>query len=513
LAPKFSTSNNAGVSISPHYLVSISPSQELIVKPIITSKIGCIGWLYYGCIFRDGEFSVDSSITNSDSLNKVSSTKEKDIRKIIASGYRGHIFTKMRYEMDDFWRCGFDVKLVSDRYYLKKIPFLNHPNRILESNIKMEEFNDRKYTLIKAAMFQGDPFYTIPKLLPVLERNFSCTIFDGTCDIDMMFVNMSFNDSRSAQKMQSNVSWSKTFMLAHGHLLDCKGLVSFKMLKVSEKQHSDYNSALKITPQVSATWKYPILIQADSVSTVFTPIIGVIVADNKKVSDLFEDPFCEINYINFWDGSKSMSAYNIDAGKRICYGAKVSSHKDGRPIFYWTIGRTTELTTVHEKMETSGLNSRNSNMVTSAEVFLSDTLTILANGSYSTDTKRWLKSEFGARFMNKTFDADIMAFNGRQSFYNPFATDVGIIPENEKIQKYRGLMLDLGWRINRRVKLKTAIVLGNEKNKLIKYNFGLEFKNECLTLETAIERTNYNDGDLKPETSFRIVLHFKNLGF
>ncbi|MDR3180068.1 MAG: hypothetical protein LBT70_04180 [Holosporaceae bacterium] len=514
LAPQFSTSSKNGFCVLPKYLVSISESQELVLKPIITSKVGCVGWMCYGHRLKNGEFNIDASITDTKSVKNYDAHDEKNIQKINSSGYRGHIFSKVRYEINNTWRCSSNINLTSDYYYLKRFPFFEQPNRILESNAKLEGFDGRNYTQIKTAIFQEDLAIdvTMQKVLPIIERNFSDTLWGGTFGIDAMFLNLYFCDARVAQKIITNVSWAKSFLLANGHIIDFKGITSFKGINISERQSSNYDSALVITPQISIIWKWPLVITSDFAEIIATPMIGAILAHNKRYCDLFEDPFCEINDINFLDGSKSMSPYNVDSGSRICYGVKFSAYKNGDALGYIAVGRSTELTKANEKMEISGLKYKNSNIVSSAEIFMADTTSLCLNGSYSTKDKRFLRIESGIKFSNHQFDADLFIFDGKQCFQNPFLRNRLDETEENRAKKYRGLMLGAGWKVNSKWKLNAEVILGQEKDKLIRSNIGVQYKNECSELEMVLERTNYTGGDLRPETSFRMTIHLKNLG-
>jgi LPS-assembly protein len=515
LTPKISVSSVNGLSILPRYFINISPYQEVELKPIITSKIGGVAWAAYRTRFKNGEFSADASLTGTASVrdNDVNESSKVIIDKIRRSDYRGHLFSKTRYEIDDTWRCMLDINIASDRYYLKRFPFIKQIDRILQSNATIEGFDDRNYTSARLLMFQSDSSNIILKVTPVIERNISVNFFHGTLDIDALFVNMNFSENRSAQKLNTNISWSKDFLLPGGHILDFKGLAALKTVNVSEKQRSEYSSYFSVSPQMIFAWKWPLLFSTNNYQTVFTPIIGFILANNKRYDDVFEDQFCEINDINFLEGSRAVSPYNIDYGKRVCYGTKVSFYrKDGRNIGYFTVGRSTELTAAAKKPDATGMKYKNSNIIGSADVFLSEEITLFAKGSYSTKRKKWLKVETGLKFSNETFDADLMVFDGRQCSYNPFWANVSELPDVRKTQVYRGSMFDIGWKVSRRTKLKSGVIFGTEENKLMKYNFGLEFTNECTQMEISIERTNYCSGDIKQNTALKLTIHLKNLG-
>jgi lipopolysaccharide assembly outer membrane protein LptD (OstA) len=114
-----------------------------------------------------------------------------------------------------------------------------------------------------------------------------------------------------------------------------------------------------------------------------------------------------------------------------------------------------------------------------------------------------------------------MIFYGKQCFYNPFTINYKTIPEDQKTQKYKGIMLDMGCSITGNVRIRSGLTVGNEidvrtmrttnKSRIVKQNIGIEYKNECTIIDFTIERKNHNVGDLKYETSLQLVVHLKGL--
>ncbi|MCR5225299.1 MAG: LPS-assembly protein LptD, partial [Alphaproteobacteria bacterium] len=484
-------------------------------------------WAYYGLRFPNGEFNIDASITGTKSVDKqigADETAQININKIKSSGYRGHIFSSGKYEINDIWRSSFDIKLASDNFYLKRFAFFDKVDRTLESSIKLEGFDGDNYTLVKTAMFRGETCETAPKILPTIERNYSHDFLNGTFSLDSVFMNLDFCHGRSARKFVSSPSWNKKIMLPFGHILEIAGTVSLRALNVSEKQHSEYDSSFNVTSQIKCMWEWPLLFYNSAMSTIFTPIAGAVIASNRKYSDIFEDQFNDLNDINLFEGNRSTSSYNIDTGKRVFYGARIAGYNGASQIYRLITGQSYDLTSVSEdKAEASGLKYKRSNVVSSLDIFLTDELTLSSYGSYSPKNKDWTKFEAGLKFTHKGFSADIFGFNGRQCFYDPFKVLPSALTEEQKTQKYKGIMFDCGWQATHALKLKNGITFGNKCEdlntkinnadfKLVKYNVGFEYKNECTSVEVVLERTNYKSGDLKPETSFRFVLHLKNLG-
>ena len=522
LAPKFSVSSKGGFSVLPQYFIDISGNQELILKPIITQKIGSVAWLYYGSRFKNGEFSIDASITGVKSAKEarsdITDVKERNnVDKIIKSGYRGHIFSTFKYEINDIWRFSSFINLASDRYYMQRFPFLYNNDRILESKAMLEGFDNRDYSLAKVSMFQARNDDETPKAFPILEKTFSRELFEGTLDVNTMFLNLLFKNGRKANKLASIISWSKECVFLNGHLLEFKIMALLKALKVSEKTKTAYDSFVDATPQVSLIWKWPLLFSCDGFETVFTPIVGIIAAGNRNRTDIFEEQFTEINDINFLSTEKTISPYNIDYGSRVCYGTKISVYNGSQNLAYFTLGRTTEITNRKEESDSTGLKHKNSNIVTYGEVFLANDISLIFNGSYSSHKKEWTKSEWGIRGAYQKLFFDILFFNGKQATYNPF---LSYADKDDHDEKYKGAMLDLGYQVNSKLTLKGGLIFGTESHKnnrnvtyrLIKQSVGVEYKNECANIKIGVERTRYRRGDIKPQTNFSFVITLKNFG-
>ena len=532
LPPKFSSSSTSGFSLHPKYVFCLSPSQEFILKPIITSKIGSVFWGSYKQRLQNGEFSIDASITGTKSVKKYSTKDEKEkkvIEKIKHSGYRGHIFSKLTYDINEIWRLKSDINLASDMYYLKRFPFFKSIHdkfdKTLESNVKLEGFDGRNYTSIKSAMFQSEYTDYIPKILPVIERNYSRRFLDGTLNVNSIVMNVIFHHqkrtidpdektSRLAQKFLSNISWERRLMLAHGNIIDINGLLSFKGQGKFRAKDENFSSHIKISPQINVNWKWPLLTFYESLRVIITPMVGFILSDRKKYADPLDDPFREVNDINLFEGSRSVSSYNIDVGSRMCYGFKIAAYKkDGKDFGRFTIGRSREFTSPSkEHSEVSGLKYKNSDIISAGELFLTDELKLSASGSYCTKKGRWTRFMSGLKFTKDKYSLEGMVFNGKQSSFDPFGIDDGLVAPSTEVQKYKGIMIDAGYQMNKKIKFDGGIILGDKNCRTIKHHIGFSYTNECTTLKASLERTSYRGGDLKPETSFKILVHLKNIG-
>lgn len=524
LPPKFETSSNNGISVALPYLIDISKSKELILRPLLTTKAGAVAEIYYGWRLPHGKFDIDASITGTKTL-KDAKEDSHEIQKIRSHNYRGHLFSSLNYDINDVWRGGFNIKWVSDKFYLKRFDLLNKMDRTLESNLFFEGFDNDNYTLIKLAKFQSDDSDAIPSVLPILERNYSSNLFGGMLFIDANVMNLDFNESRNAQKVVLKATWEKNFLLIGGHLLTLDGILLLKTLRVSEKRRSEYNSATAAIPQVRILWQWPLVcnVPVDAMwKTIITPIAGLIASSNKEYMDIFEYPFSGIDTLNLFSGNRSISLYELDSRSRVCYGMKIAAYNNSRNVVQFIIGRSVELNKAKKYFESSGLKYKCSNWVTGLDIFINDNVSWISRGSYCSSTRRWTQIESGIRAIYKKIELDTMLFNGKQCLFDPFKTN--LINEDECTKKYKGVDLNLGYHINRMCKINYGIVLGNSnyeqdneqkrrhRSKLIRHKIGFTFYNECTELVCEIARNMYHAGDLKPSTSLRLAVHLKNLG-
>lgn len=509
LTPKIATSGGAGFSLNIPYLWSISSSQELIFKPILTTKLGIAPWIQYKNRFSNGLFELSGSITDTRSVRNFESSRaeeQRNIEKIRRSGYRGHLNSKMTYLISSRTLFSYDIKLTSDDYYLKRFPFFYWSDRATTSQAALEHYNYLNYFAVKSYYFTKSEVENLPIVTPMIENNMRFDLFSGTLNFDTVLMNLSFHNSTHAQKVISRAGWSKKLLLPLGMLVKFSGLAAMNVLHVSEKERTNYDSFFSIRPQLNVMLEWPFVGRGEEYRCIFSPLVGVIISDNKKDTDIFEEPFYELSTSNLFEGTRTISSYTLDSGSRIMYGGRFAFYKLDRYLGNFTIGRSLEMTHLDEVTETT-LKNKLSNIVASFDVVVNSNINFIGKASYSTHHNAWAKVETGLRVSQEKYYFDFLAFKGDQSkLSDHFKT--GSIND----QKYRGFVFNGTFQMNKKWSLKLGLTFGNDDAKLIKHNIGLKYKNECSSIETVFERTNYRGGDLKPNNSVKLVIHLKNLG-
>lgn len=524
LYPLLSHSKVSGFNICPRFLYSISDSQELLIKPVITTKIGSVLWSSYAHRFCSGEFSIDASITGIKSVknidqNDITNPDNEELKKINSNNYRGHVFSKYVYELDSKNRISSQVNLVSDKYYLRKIPFLiNEDLRLLESNICAEHFDKDNYTSIKALYFQtlraGEKTSEIPVAVPVITHSSAYDLLYGRLNIDALFMHLNFANDHTTDKVFANASWKKDFLLKYGHTISINFVLSSSFNSIfhtsnTVNQNSDSeNSLTDISPMLGVIWKWPLEVRYKNsdIYGVIRPVIGVICSPNRKVNSVYNDPytsmqFFELSDLNFLEVIRSPFSLQINDGTRIPHGVMGEIYKSGNQIANFSIGRSYNVSNI--KNNIADIRHKYSSIISNANIFIGDKTTIFTNNSFSTHDHEFKRIEVGVRYDGDYVKLKSSAFRYLQER----------IQDSRPLEdKFKGLRLSVETKITRRTSLTGELVAGGPSCKLLKKSFGVVYKNECFSANVIYSQHSFKSGDIKPDRSISVLVIFKNLG-
>jgi len=157
LSPSFGITKYLGGFIETPYYWAIDESQELVLRPTISTRIAPNLGLDYRRRFNTGEIEV------------LSSAGHLDGREGTEEGFAGHIFAKGRFSLDETWRAGFDLNRASSEQYLRIYRYGGQ--RVLPTTLFTEGFwGPEGFARFDARAYQGlrrsDDISRIPLVLP-----------------------------------------------------------------------------------------------------------------------------------------------------------------------------------------------------------------------------------------------------------------------------------------------------------------------------------------------------------
>lgn len=519
LSPLITHDSYSGFSLGIPYLYSISRSQELIFKPIITTKIGTILWMNYNYRIPNGLLSIDTSYTGIKSVESPSQTisdyEKQEIKKIKKNNYRGHIFANFKYNINKEYRFFSNINLVSDKYYLRKVPFLkDNDKRLLENNIGIEKFTEKNYTSLRAIYFRTlrpeENAQDIPFAFPVFSHNASCNFYNGSLEIDIFAVHLDFPNLHETSKIFANIGWSKDFINDLGQVfsVNIKALSSFNKISYKDEENGKSNYKLtELSPLASLNFKWPWEFYVNAnLHYILEPMIGIVGVLNKKIDTYkFNDQYTslslfELDDSNFMESLRSNFCGQINEVSRIPYGFRTAAYFKGENLINFIVGRSLNIGCQNKNPQNGAdVNKRHSNIIFRADIFPEKVISIFSDGSYNDARKRFQRIEVGVSIKHKILDLDISSFSSRK--FNNLQEDINI----------RGLHSVARLKINKNTSMKCSFVFGN-KNKFLKSAIGFVYQNECFSSELMFSRTNFKAADIKPSKSVSLMLSFKNLG-
>jgi len=157
LSPSFGITKYLGGFIETPYYWAIDDSQEMVLRPTISTRVAPNLGLDYRRRFNSGEVEVLSSVGHLDGRD---GTEE---------GFAGHIFAKGRFSLDETWRTGFDLNRASSEQYLRIYRY--GAQRVLPTTLFTEGFwGTEGFARFDGRAYQGlrrtDDISRIPLVLP-----------------------------------------------------------------------------------------------------------------------------------------------------------------------------------------------------------------------------------------------------------------------------------------------------------------------------------------------------------
>jgi LPS-assembly protein len=183
LMPRLSLNSQLGFGVTSQYYLGLNPAEDATIGARVFSKEAPVLLGGYRKRFSSAEIEFDSSATYSDS------------RTEDGNEFRGHLFGEGLWDIDENWRAGMDIQLVSDETYLREYDFTR--DNVLENEFYIERFDNRDYFVAKTLAFQdvrvSDRSVDQPNILPEIEASFigdPNALAGGRWDIDLSSLNI-----------------------------------------------------------------------------------------------------------------------------------------------------------------------------------------------------------------------------------------------------------------------------------------------------------------------------------
>jgi len=513
LSPTFGASDDLGFTVRIPYFWAISPDKDLTIEPMITTEQRAVLIGQYRQRMRDGLIELGGSGTVAD---RQQFSNGKSVER--ENEFRGHIDSRARFDINDYWRWGIDANRVTDKTYLRFYDFGN--DRTLTSRLFAEGFHARNYAMVRAMAFQGlrssDDNDETPFVAPQFAYNFvgEPGRYGGyyTFDADLMALNRI--EGRDSERFSLRTAWNLPYVSPAGdiYLLTASlrgdaywvNKVAPDLNDPTPSGSTEEGFAGRVFPQLSFNWRYPFARHLDGVHQVIEPTLGLVASppdlNPGKIPN--EDSLdVEFDETNLFSPSRFPGLDRADSGVRADYGLKYSILGEGGGATSFFLGQSYRFTSDNEFDKGTGLHDQLSDIVGRVQISPNKYLDLLYRVRFDADDAALRRNELNLQAGPRALRLDVT-----YAYLDEKSGPTFEFGTRHEIRGAISSQITDSW--------DATIAARNdiEENRWLSYGLGLRYRDECIELMTSVERKTFRDEEVDPDTTFLLSVTFKNLG-
>jgi len=354
----------------------IDKDKDATITPLITTRQRAALFGEYRQRFPGGALVTDGSITY------VRRTDEFDFEQP-GNELRGHLFGRLRYDIDRNWRTGFDAGYVTDKTYLRRYNIFSGDT--LPSTAFAEGFYDRNYVRARIMHFrtlrQGEAQDRIPFVLPLAEfRALGDPVGQwGRWHFESSILAIGRNEGSESRRLSLKGGWQLPYTDPSGWLVTVTANINADVYWVTGNEANDlptFSGTIgRIYPQIKVDWRYPFARELGNVRHVIEPRIALVASTpklntwripNEDSQDL------ELDDITLFDANRYPGRDRVDDGMRIVYGVNsaVFGNRGGKAEIF--VGQSYRFFGEENFLVNSGIRNNVSDIVGRARISPAD---------------------------------------------------------------------------------------------------------------------------------------------
>ena len=506
LTPAFGSSGRLGGFAQVPYFWAIDNSKDATFAPILTREEGVVFAGEYRQRFDSGEIEFSGSLAEAD--RRIGSGVVEEIRE---DEIRGHIFGHAKFDIDDTWRTGLDVKRSTDRSYLRTFNFFGSPGNSLETNAFVEGFRGRNYAAGNIFLFQdlrGGLRPNTPRIAPLLDFNHvgQPSRWGGKYVVDASFRSLYRADTSDVQLMSLEMGYELPFIADAGHITTFSATLRNDLYYVEHNANNSEDEGFtgRVFPQLSAHWRYPFVRNSGSSRQLIEPIAAVVVGPNGSNPGAIpseDSTVVEIDDTNILSADRFPGIDRVESGQKVIYGINMGVFGTGDGQTTAFIGQSYRIHADDDLANQAGIERHLSNIVGRVEVRPNRYLNLHYRFRADDDTLGFKRNELG-------FGAGPPAFRvGGNYLFIDDDPNESALEEREEISISAQSRINDLWTVSAR----TQRDLSSDGGTLFA-GMRITYEDECVVLTADAERRFTQDADFDPSDTVIFRVSFKHLG-
>ena len=495
LQPQFRTTSSLGFGIKLPYFVTLGDHADITVTPYVSASRTRTLELRYRQAFSNGAMEWNGAVTRDD---------------IEQGETRSYLFGAGRFELPRGYMLGFQIQTATDRAYLLDYD-ISDADR-LWSGVTLDRVGRERMVMARVGKYESlreeEPNDTSPSLVAdaLWKRRWTPDRIGGLASLEWsLHAHRRSSDEdilgRDMARGSVLLDWLRSEILAGGLLGTFQAQVNADIYRIN--QDSEYDDwVARADPALAVELRWPLARHSGGVTHIIEPVAQLIWSPERDYDDEVpnEDSYLlefdegnlfSLNRFSGWDARESGLRANLGLGWTRIDPAG------------WSIGLTAGRVLRSHRDEAFADNGpiggKSSDWLLAAHYSGSNGLAI-ANRALFDDSFSLSRNEF------------------RLGWYQPWLqVSAGYLwldsdLREDRLEDVSELTTLAGWQITDGWWASAETRYDFAENRAQKAELGLQYRNECITVEMSVERRFTSSDELDAETSFDLGIRLGGFG-
>lgn len=508
LAPDIGRNRRLGAFYEQPYYWRISPSSDMTLSARVHSHVHPLMGIDYRKRFWSGEVAFDSSLTYEQDFDSNGDTFGDET-------FRGHIFGRGLFRIDDYWHWGFGLERASDDLYLRRYdisgageargPYVGDNARLVSQLYAIGQ-DDRSYAAVNFISFQGlretDSAALMPLILPSAEyeRVFRDPWLGGQIKWTSNTAMLSRSGGDFDARVSTGLSYSSQHVVGPGFLLTpfAQARGDYFHADTSTTPTEDFGRGVGL---VGTELSWPMMRPGENIDLIVEPVVmaayGSQGGDDPRIIN--EDSLnFELDDSNLFRPNAAPNYDLWEPGGRISAGFRATARAHDGKNASFIFGRRWRSENAPLFTAENNLEDQASDYVAAAQVDLGRPFGAI------------VRTRLDDRNLDiQRIDAEVRGAVWRLEGYARYYSIDGALASgdpSEELTTSIGVQLVRGWRVQFGVRrdLDSDVNLTQELRAI--------YEDDCTFLELAYTRSETVDRRLGPDEGFQIRIGLRTLG-
>ncbi len=511
LTPSAGYQSDLGAFVQSDYYWSISEHKDLTLGVMAMTGEAPLAKAQWRQRWSDASLTANGSFTYSSRNDNNGIVRDEKLR--------GNLSMDGLWDINEKWRSGLLLDVVSDDQYLRQYNFSNE--YVLKNELYIERFSGRNYGSGRILAFQDlrtdENRQDQPHVLPEIQASFigepgSMPLTGGRWDAQISLLGLvRDNGEQDMNRAHSSIGWQKRIISDYGlvSVLDAK--LQGTLYSVNDRDGSKDNTSINGNSietrgfgYINVNTSYPLLKEFENSQMLLEPVASVTIAPNLGANSEIpneDSQDVQIDSLNLFEANRFPGIDGVEDRTHITYGIRSGLYGHDGSYGKIFVGQSYRVDDDSPFLKGSGLETRSSDIVGQISAGYKENYKLDYSFQLDNDNLASQRHELDA-------SANINGLDLSMRYLFAKALDGTDIDETrEQIRNSASYYINDNWRIFG----STQHDLGRDSG-LRKANFGIDYIGQCISLSMIGQRnlTDKSSGYSGTEIMFRIGL--KNLG-